>query len=464
MIMPFPASAFWPSTTLQSFKKHSVFLLPLQVLTSETPSLCHPRLFHSATQLLARRSRERDRPKPPIHPSVPSYKASPEESHSTVTSRRRLLGIKTRANSDEFAWKLDSSANVMRRRDGITGKYEHSKVDWISEKRRKFFKLKREEYIRQEDERYVARRSRDPTVTDPTDADEKPAPPKKGWSLPSRAWNRGAPSLVEGYGREANPIYSFEQRQALAFLRETALTHERRRQEMLSQATSLPESQSQDPSFWDYERNFRNPLYDFFRGGVTMEESSVSDSTYHCWSVPQLRRKSFQDLQVLWYILLKERNLLLVQRSEAKRVFGKLVDPANPGEPLSTIRNQLKAVQFSLRNIKVTVSERRRAIESRINFLTKYQAKRGRDPFSQQWQIAMDLENQRIQTHEGHERPSGTSEYYFALSEGRDRIKQILSRKGLRAGELLKNMEAFDLNMSTRTPIRPDSRNESTTK
>ncbi|KAH9820191.1 hypothetical protein DFH28DRAFT_1021762, partial [Melampsora americana] len=447
------------------------FSKSLQPFLLESANYSLPRHFHSAPSLLARRSRERNRPKPPIHPSVPSFKLSPDEPTRTTTSRRKLLGFKTRSNSDEFGWKLDSSANVLRRRDGITGKYEHSKVDWVAEKRRKFFKIKEEEHVQREDERFVARRSKDSTVTDSIKSDDDaPPPPSKGWSLPSREWNRGAPTLVHEYGRESNPIYSYPQRQALALLRKSAFAHEKRRQELLSQPASASEDPSQDASFWDYEKNFRNPLYDFFRGGSTMEDSSVTDSTYHFWSVAQLRRKSFQDLQVLWYVLLKERNLLLVQRTEAKRTFGKLVDPANPGEPLSTIKNQLKRssdlvcrpsffclqVQFSMRNIKVTVSERRRAIQDRIDFLAKFQAKRGRSPTSQQWHMAIELEKQRIRTTEGHQLQNENLDEYFASPKGREELEKVLTKRGLKAREILENMTAFDLGHSQKTPSLTD--------
>ena len=38
------------------------------------------------------------------------------------------------------------------------------------------------------------------------------------------------------------------------------------------------------------------------------------------WNAVELRRKSFKDLHTLWYILLRERNLLATQRAEAKRL------------------------------------------------------------------------------------------------------------------------------------------------
>ncbi|KLO05541.1 MRP-L47-domain-containing protein [Schizopora paradoxa] len=38
------------------------------------------------------------------------------------------------------------------------------------------------------------------------------------------------------------------------------------------------------------------------------------------WNAFELRRKSFKDLHTLWYIVLRERNLLASQRAEAKRL------------------------------------------------------------------------------------------------------------------------------------------------
>jgi len=70
-------------------------------------------------------------------------------------------------------------------------------------------------------------------------------------------------------------------------------------------------------------------LLQFFEKGKAVLKSTPETRGLYssAWSMEQLKVKSNDDLHKLWYILLKERNLLATQRNESKRInrrwFGK---------------------------------------------------------------------------------------------------------------------------------------------
>ncbi|EIN12629.1 MRP-L47-domain-containing protein [Punctularia strigosozonata HHB-11173 SS5] len=105
-------------------------------------------------------------------------------------------------------------------------------------------------------------------------------------------------------------------------------------------------------------------LYAFFRkrhdsstGAVvydTIEGNAVDVAiTGRSWTAKELRLKSFQDLHTLWYILLRERNLLATQKEECRRLR---IDP-------SSINVSAKAAlcRKSMARIKYVLNERRLA-------------------------------------------------------------------------------------------------------
>ncbi|XP_077240491.1 uncharacterized protein LOC143881356 [Tasmannia lanceolata] len=60
-------------------------------------------------------------------------------------------------------------------------------------------------------------------------------------------------------------------------------------------------------------RNMHNPLEEFFEADRSQEEDKPV--VYgRSWKASELRLKSWDDLQKLWYVLLKEKNMLMTQR------------------------------------------------------------------------------------------------------------------------------------------------------
>ncbi|POW04770.1 hypothetical protein PSTT_10127 [Puccinia striiformis] len=165
----------------------------------QIPTTCS---FHLTSLSLARQTnRKCNRPKPPTHPSVPSFKLSLNEPSHLSSARRQSIRIKSQKNLDEFAWKHDSCKNVLRRRDSVTGKFIHAKKDWMADPKRNFLKIKWEDRLIRLDKDYVDERKRDfheqQQAEEEEDGGEKLSrPPKQMWKLPRQEFNRGAPTQI----------------------------------------------------------------------------------------------------------------------------------------------------------------------------------------------------------------------------------------------------------------------------
>jgi len=105
------------------------------------------------------------------------------------------------------------------------------------------------------------------------------------------------------------------------------------------------------------------------------------------WRASELRLKSFEDLHTLWYLVLRERNLLATQKEEARRMG--LNDPT---VQVSSVRVQ--QCRKTMARIKAMLNERRLAYEGAMELIEK-QRQKGEDAIVMQYQR---------QQHEAHKR------------------------------------------------------------
>ncbi|KIJ54745.1 hypothetical protein M422DRAFT_24650, partial [Sphaerobolus stellatus SS14] len=115
------------------------------------------------------------------------------------------------------------------------------------------------------------------------------------------------------------------------------------------------------------EVNPNHGLYGFFRRRTdknSWRKPKGTDPEYVAWEVPldvnsgrswsalELRRKSFKDLHTLWYVLLRERNLLNTQSADLNRI---------EVAEITSIKQLRKLCQISMARIKHVLSERKNA-------------------------------------------------------------------------------------------------------
>ncbi|KAL8622729.1 hypothetical protein ACOMHN_009363 [Nucella lapillus] len=110
-------------------------------------------------------------------------------------------------------------------------------------------------------------------------------------------------------------------------------------------AASIQNSRGLLPSSRLHTSSQQRGLMDFFDNKKNWGEESVK--TGRPWRVDELRIKSSEDLHKLWYVLLKERNMLLTMEHEYKRQSELFPNP-----------ERIDKVEESMENIGEVVKER----------------------------------------------------------------------------------------------------------
>ncbi|KAF9791146.1 mitochondrial 39-S ribosomal protein L47 (MRP-L47)-domain-containing protein, partial [Thelephora terrestris] len=121
------------------------------------------------------------------------------------------------------------------------------------------------------------------------------------------------------------------------------------------------------------EVNPNHGLWAFFRktvgkdGVLSRVALEKKDNTVNysgrAWSATELRRKSFKDLHTLWYVVLRERNLLETQLLEANRL-GAILE-------LTPIKQRVFRCRKTMARIKYVINERRVAYEGAVQLITE---------------------------------------------------------------------------------------------
>ncbi|KAJ6613280.1 hypothetical protein B0H10DRAFT_2048984 [Mycena sp. CBHHK59/15] len=136
-------------------------------------------------------------------------------------------------------------------------------------------------------------------------------------------------------------------------------------------------------------------------------ESLVS---WRSWLASELRRKSFKDLHTLWYVLVRERNLLATQREEMRRMgvlnerVSNRADSARVRRffPLLLIPSQFNLspqCRKSMARIKAVMNERRLAYEGAV-VLAEKEREAAADAAVLEYKVKMEtaeLQAQRVQ-------------------------------------------------------------------
>ncbi|WBW74670.1 mitochondrial ribosomal protein subunit L29 [Schizosaccharomyces osmophilus] len=89
-----------------------------------------------------------------------------------------------------------------------------------------------------------------------------------------------------------------------------------------------------------------HPLWQFFRNKNALSPPDEETKFGRSWTAEELRWKSFDDLHGLWYNCLRERNLLLTQTTEMKRI--RLTVPDHSKDRVKTVNKTMATIKFVL--------------------------------------------------------------------------------------------------------------------
>lgn len=109
------------------------------------------------------------------------------------------------------------------------------------------------------------------------------------------------------------------------------------------------------PTINNIEVSDSHPLWQFFDNKNFLRQPAEIQSSGRSWSIPELRRKSFNDLHCLWYVCLRERNVLARE--------GRLLNSLDANSQ-QLYEEQSDKVRQTMWRIKHVLSERQYSFEN----------------------------------------------------------------------------------------------------
>jgi large subunit ribosomal protein L47 len=109
-------------------------------------------------------------------------------------------------------------------------------------------------------------------------------------------------------------------------------------------------------------KKFASSPLDAFRDPVD-RQTRGTEPVGRPWSVDELRRKSYDDLHKLWYVLYKERNMLLTEQQLSRRRQVMFPQPDRM-KKVKTSMQQIKQVLGERKRVKIAAFQQQRAEEA----------------------------------------------------------------------------------------------------
>lgn len=150
------------------------------------------------------------------------------------------------------------------------------------------------------------------------------------------------------------------------------------------------------PTVRNIEVSESHPLWQFFyEKKLLRSPEDLNDQENRAWTVPELRRKSFDDLHSLWYNCLKERNSLAREADYISSLKGSpgLYRDDSFSESYSKVSDEIRITMWRIRHV---LSERQHAFENVQKVMPEYK-QQFLENFRERYLEAHEAESEEIQ-------------------------------------------------------------------